>query len=481
MGEIKKNFIFNIIYQFLILIIPLITIPYVSRVLGADGIGQYSYTYSIVYYFMMFAMLGISNYGNRIISKTRDDKATMSKTFKEIYLIQFILSLVMIVIYYLYISLCNVKYQQIAIIQIIYIFSCMFDINWLFFGLEKFKLTITRNILIKILSLITIFIFVKTKSDVWKYTLILSLSTLISQIALWPFLKRNILNLNISVSDAFKHFKPCLKLFLPVIAITIYKVMDKTMIGIFSNISEVGYYENAEKIINVPNSIITALGTVMLPRMSNLFHHGKSEQGINLIERCMKFIMFLSFAMIFGLICISKDFSLLFFGAGFEKTGILIIYLSITIIFIAWGNVIRTQYLIPNENDNEYIISAFLGAIVNFIMNIILIPRYNSIGACIGTIFAEFSVVAYQTFIIRKKLPISKYIKNSFSFGIKAFIMFVLIKCVSYVNISVEIKLLLQIVLGVIIYFILNINYVIKLVDFNNLFKNILKVCKKTK
>ena len=242
MGEIKKNFIFNIIYQFLILIIPLITIPYVSRVLGADGIGQYSYTYSIVYYFMMFAMLGISNYGNRIISKTRDDKATMSKTFKEIYLIQFILSLVMIVIYYLYVSLFNIKYQQIAIIQIIYIFSCMFDINWLFFGLEKFKLTITRNILIKILSLITIFIFVKTKSDVWKYTLILSLSTLISQIALWPFLKRNILNLNISVSDAFKHFKPCLKLFLPVIAITIYKVMDKTMIGIFSNISEVGYY-----------------------------------------------------------------------------------------------------------------------------------------------------------------------------------------------------------------------------------------------
>ena len=155
----KKNFIYNIIYQILILILPLITIPYVSRILGADGIGIYSYTYSIAYYFMLVAMLGLNNYGNRTIAKVRDDKEKLSKEFFGIYSLQLITSIIMVICYLLYVLIFDNSYKIIALIQILYVISTVFDINWFFFGIEKFKLTITRNTIIKVLSLVLIFIF----------------------------------------------------------------------------------------------------------------------------------------------------------------------------------------------------------------------------------------------------------------------------------------------------------------------------------
>jgi O-antigen/teichoic acid export membrane protein len=175
---VKKNFIYNFIYQILILILPLITVPYVSRVLGADGVGTYSYTYSIAYYFMIIAMLGLNNYGNRRIAKVRDNKEDLSKEFWSIYKLQLITSSIMIILYFLYVSLFATKYKLIAFIQILYVASSMLDINWFFFGIEKFKLTITRNTIIKVFSLILIFIFVKNENDLWKYTTILSSSIL---------------------------------------------------------------------------------------------------------------------------------------------------------------------------------------------------------------------------------------------------------------------------------------------------------------
>ena len=211
----KKNLIYNIIYQLLILILPLITMPYVSRVLGADGIGTYSYTYSIAYYFMIFGMLGLNNYGNRTIAKVRDDKDKLSKEFCSIYIFQLITTSAMIILYFIYILVFFEQYRYIAIIQSMYVISSMFDINWFFFGIEKFKLTITRNTFIKVLSLVLIFTFVKTVEDVWKYTAILAGSTLFSNIILFSFLKRYVKFTKINKYDVFKHFKPNLILFLP--------------------------------------------------------------------------------------------------------------------------------------------------------------------------------------------------------------------------------------------------------------------------
>lgn len=464
MKDVKKNFLLNIIYQIFILIIPLITTPYVSRVLGSNGIGIYSFTYSIVYYFMIFAMLGLNNYGNRTIAKCRDNKEKLSKTFKEIYTMQLITSLSMITLYFLYIIIFDNQYKLIAIIQSMYVISCTFDINWFFFGIEKFKLTVTRNTFIKLLSLILIFVFVKDSNDVWIYTLILSGSILLSQLLLWPFVKKYVNKTKLKFADIKKHFKPCFTLFLPVIAVTIYKMMDKTMLGLMTNVNEVGFYESAEKIINVPNAIIAALGTVMLPRMSNIYANKKDKEASKMIDYSIKLMMFLAFAMTFGLIAISKDFTILFFGGEFTKTSLLISLLSITILFLSWGNVLRTQYLIPKEKDNIYIISAFIGALTNLICNFIFIPLFASAGACIGTILAEFFVMFYQSLKIRKELPLKKYLYDVIPFFFKSVIMFIIILLFGKLQINVYLKLCLQFIIAVVVYCSLNYKYVLQVI-----------------
>lgn len=372
----------------------------------------------------------------------------------------------MVITYLIYIILFNIRYKQIAVIQIFYVISSIFDINWFFFGLEKFKITIIRNTIIKIISLVSIFLFVRNSDDLWVYTLILSGSTFLSQIILWPYIKKYVNFTKIKIIDILKHLKPCLILFIPVIAVSIYKIMDKIMLGNMASIVEVGYYENAVKIIDVPKGIITSLGTVMLPRMSNMIAKGEEEKIKMYIGKSLQVIMFLALPITMGLIAISDDFILIFLGNNFTKTGTLIKYLAISLIFLSWANVIRTQYLIPKERDKDYIISVILGAIVNLVMNIILIPRYASIGACYGTICAELIVMLYQTYKVKNELNISVYIKNIMIFVINSLIMFIIVDLLNYIPMSIYYRLILQVIIGIIIYIVLNFKYIITLVDF---------------
>lgn len=461
----KINYIYNIIYQILILIIPIITAPYLSRVVGVDGVGIYSYTYSIVYYFMLLTLLGVNNYGNRSIAKVRDNKETLSKTFWSIYLFQLIMGIIMLLLYVLYIFSFNIKFKIHSIIEILFVVSAMLDINWFFFGMEEFKKTITRNTIVKIANVVLIFCLVKTENDLWKYTLIMSGMTLLGQIILWSFMKGKINFAKVSTKDIKMHIKPNLLLFIPVIAISLYKIMDKIMLGSIANVTEVGYYENAEKIIGIPLSFIISLGTVMLPRVTNLLSNGSIGKVKEYINKSINFVMFLSFPMCCGLITIGYNFAPVFFGKEFQKTGILIMLLSITLTFLSFANVIRTQYLIPKEKDKIYIRSVCLGALINLIMNCIFIPLYGSIGACFGTIAAEFMVMFYQTISVRKELPISTYIKNITPFAIKSLIMLIGIYPLNLLNMNKTILIISQVILGCIIYGLLNIKYILSIIS----------------
>ena len=298
MNQVKKNFIYNIFYQVLILILPFITAPYLARVMGAEGVGVYSYSYSVVYYFLLFALLGINNYGNRSIAKVRDDKEKLSKTFISIYLLQITTTCIAMLCYTFYLLFIVKENAEIAQIQIIYLISTAFDVNWFFFGIEKFKLTVTRNTIIKIISVVLIFLFVKSRDDLIMYTLIMSISTLVSQLVLWPYIIKNIKKTNVEGKDIIKHIKPCIILFIPVLSFSIYKIMDKIMLGNMISMSEVGFYENAEKIITAPTSIITALGTVMMPKISNLISKNDQDEVKRYMKSSIEFVCFIATAMI---------------------------------------------------------------------------------------------------------------------------------------------------------------------------------------
>ena len=463
MSSVKKNFIYNTTYQILILIIPLITAPYLSRVIGAEGIGVYSYTYSITYYFGLFILLGLNNYGNRKIAQVKDDKEKLSKEFLSIYSMQLFMAIIVIAIYGIYISLNDYTYKVIQVIQIIYLISVSLDINWFFFGLEKFKITVTRNMIVKIISFISIFLFVRDEQDLWVYTLIMSLSYLVSQCCLFPFLKKIIKPVKITFKDLLKHIKPNLILFIPAISVSVYKVMDKIMLGSMTDMTTVGYYENAEKIINIPITIITALGTVMLPRISNLVSNGKEEDARRYTDISIKFMMFLAIPFTLGILAIIENFAPIYFGNEFAISGIYAKYLSTTIIFISWANVIRTQYLLPNEKDKIYIVSIISGAVLNFIFNIFLIKLYSGLGAIIATIIAEFTVMIIQTIYVINKMNIKKYFKETIILLIKGLIMyFVVINLDRLIENKVQL-IIIQVIVGVGIYSVLNYKYIMTL------------------
>ncbi len=285
----KKNFIYNLAYQILVMVLPLITTPYIARVIGPEGVGVQSYTYSVANYFVLFAVLGINNHGNRSIAMVRNDKEKLSRTFSSIYSVQFIMSIIMIVLYLMYVLFFIKDNKIIYIIQSIYILSALLDINWFFFGMEQFKLTVVRNAIVKLASVGSIFIIVKSAEDLYLYSLILALGSLVSQIVLWMYLKKYIRLVKVTKEEIIPQIKPILILFIPAIAISIYKIMDKIMLGSMTNMIEVGLFENTEKIINIPLGVISALGTVMLPKMSNIYANGNEESGKKYIGLSINF------------------------------------------------------------------------------------------------------------------------------------------------------------------------------------------------
>lgn len=454
--SIKKNFLYNISYQILVMILPLITAPYISRIIGAVGIGVYSYTYSVANYFVLFAMLGLNNYGNRSIAAVRDDKERLNETFSEIYTLQIVTTLIMIIFYFIFVTLVDSIDQKITLIQAVFIISALLDINWLFFGLEQFKLTVTRNMIIKILTVICIFIFVKNSGDLWIYTVIMAGGTLLSQSMLWAFLKKYVSFKRPTLNGIIRHIKPNLILFIPVIAVSIYKIMDKIMLGSMTTMTQVGYYENSEKIIGIPMGIITALGVVMLPRMTNLTANGNFDTAKKYIEISLKFIMFLAIGITLGLSGVSRQFIPLFFGEEFVNAVPVVSVLAFTVLFISWANVIRTQYLIPQKMDAIYIKSTGLGAIINVIVNLLLIPSCGATGAAIGTIFAEAAVASYQTWKVRNELEINKYFKNSCIYIVPGVVMYLIIILVGQIEVNSFISILLQISIGGITYVVLS-------------------------
>lgn len=461
--SIKKNFLYNMVYQILVIIMPLITTPYIARVIGPTGSGTYSYTYSIANYFVIFAMLGINNYGNRLIAKNRDDENKLSYEFTSLFILHTLISLISLIVYIIFSVFIVKDYQTFFLLQGIYVLSAVFDINWLFFGLEEFKLTVTRNIIIKLISVVLIFTLVKTYDDLILYILILNGSNLLSQLMLYPFLRKNKIKLTkISWNVIFKHFKPLIILFIPVLALSIYKLMDKIMIGKIINLTEVGLYEYAERIINLPMTLITTLGTVMLPRMSNLVAKNADKEIKEYISKSMKFILFLSMPICVGIIMISNDFIPFFLGNSYNKTVILVQILAITIPIISFANVIRTQYLIPKSKDKDFSISLLLGALVNFILNYILIERYQSIGACIATVMAETVVMLYQAFKVKKEIQIMEYIKYGCDFLFKSIIMGAIIYTINIINIdNALIKVITNIIVAIIVYILLNYKFIL--------------------
>ena len=476
-SSIKKNFAYSTLYQVLIIIVPLVTSPYLARTLGAESIGINSWTHSIATYFQMLALLGIGNYGNRTIASVRADKEKRNVAFCGIYICQLVMSVLMIISYTFFVIYAIDNYRMIFFIQGLYILTSATDITWFFYGMEEFKTTVLKSTFARFLSLACIFIFVKCPDDLWKYALILSASSLLANILTWPQLLKHVRFSIPSIKNITHHIKPIIVLFAPVLAISVFTNMDRTMIGYLSSVAENGYYENTYKIIGVPKSIITALGTVMLPHTANLIASGKEEKSNEYIKTTILYTMIVSSPLVFGMAAVANVFSVVFWGEAFRTCGLLIACIAPSITFSVLGSVVRTQYLIPRSKDKEYIMSLIVGAIVNFNINMSLIPKLGAFGAVIGTVVAEFVMTFIQFYFVRKILNPIIYLCSGIPFYVIGLLMYIVVKNMTWrMNESVY-SLTIQIIIGALIYLIFTSIFIMKSKnkDISNLKTNIIQ------
>ena len=309
---------------------------------------------------------------------------------------------------------CSQDYRIYYRFFIIELISQCIDISWFFQGIEEFKKTVIRNSIVKLLFSISIFIFVKSPDDLGKYIVLITGANLIGNLSLWLYIPKYIQKIKIKELKVFKHLKPTIVLFIPQIAVQVYTVLDRTMIGqIINDKSEVGFYEQAQKVVKLLLTFVTSLGTVMVPRMANTFAKGDKEQLKKYMYSSFKFVYFLSFPIMAGLILVSKEFVPIFFGEGYEKVIILINVIVPIVLFIGLSNIIGTQFLLPTKRQKEYTISVIVGAIINFILNLVLIKKYASFGASIATVIAELSVTLIQFYFVRKEIEIVKVLTFS--------------------------------------------------------------------
>lgn len=454
--QVIKNFLYNASYQLLVIILPLITVPYVSNILGAEGIGNYAFTYANMQYFVIFGMVGITLYGNRQIAYVRENKENLKNTFYSIYTLQLITTTISFVLYLIFtLVFNNGDYKWLYIVQGINIIASMADISWLFMGLEQFKKTVVRNTVVKLVSLASIFIFVKSSNDTVIYTLILALSALIGNLTFWFYVAKAIGFKSIKISGLNLHLKASLALFIPQIAIQIYVLLDRTMLGTITDTIQVGFYENSQKIVKIVLTLVTAIGTVMMPKIANTVASGDMKKVKYYIKNSFFFVSALSIPLMFGLMGVAPELSPWFFGNNFVGIEKLIVISSLIILAISWSNVLGMQLLVPLNKTKEFTISVTSGAIINFILNLVLIKRVGATGACISTIIAEFTVTSVQFYLIKDFIKAKELIKPVLLFIPTATVMYIFVRIVGRSMGAGIVTNIIQGIVGVISYFII--------------------------
>ena len=452
-SKVITNYIYSSFYQLFLIIVPLITAPYLARTLLPTAVGINSYVSSVVTIFTSIGLIGLNNYSIREIAYVRDDKKKLTKTFSEIFILRLICFFITVIIYVIYAMIS--EYKLYFLIQLIAVSANFVDVCWIYHGFEEFKITVTRNFIVKILNIICIFIFIKEPDDLLLFMIISSIFALIVNVILYFGVKKRVGNLTFKNLEIKRHLISTLRLFAPQIASMIYLECDKMMIKFLaSDISYVGFYDQSERIIKIPLALITALSSVMLPKIANEFKKKNTKIIKENVTMAFKFSLLMAIPLTFGIIGISKNFIPWFLGTGYEEVITIMMVLSIIVLFISMSSVSGNQYLIAIDKTNILTISCCCGALINIISNLIFIPKYNAIGAAIGTIAAEITVFLIQIHYIKEIVSIKELIKYSKNYLISGIIMLVCILLIQGQTSNIFITVI-QITTGGLIYFVM--------------------------
>ena len=455
MPSIRRNFVYKLLYEILALAAPLITAPYVSRVLGAEGVGIYSYSQSCIAYFTMFAVLGTNIYGMREIARCRDDKTVYSKTFWEIEILTVITSTICVILW-VGITIQSTEYKPYFLALVPTLFASMFDISWFYTGQEAVGYTVFWNAICKIAGVVLIFSFIKSKDDVVAYIMLNSLILMFGNLSMWIFLPKFLVRVSVKSLRIWHHFKETLIYFIPTIATSIYTVLDKTLIGLITNDAyQNGFYEQATKIINIAKTAsFVALNSVMGARLAYLFAENKIEEAKSKIKTAMNMILLLTIGSMLGVVAIAPDFVPVFFGEGYEPVIDLLYLMAPLIVIIGISNCIGTQYYTPIGKTKIASLYMIAGSVVNLILNILFIPVLGAKGAVIGSIGAEAVITMLFVHFDERYITWKYLLMIGYKKVIAGLLMLLMIRTMSLnLNLSGIVLVCVQVIVGILTYF----------------------------
>lgn len=452
--SIAENLFYNMLYQVLVTVLPIITTPYIARALGLQASGVHSYTESIVTYFTLFGSLGTSLYAVRKIASVREDDELLAKTALEIMALKLMLMLLTLAVFVP--TLCfGSEYSYIYRIHIINIVAVGIDISWFYQGIEDFKKVTIRNLMMKLLFVIALFVFVKTPDDLPIYVLSIVVSSLLGNLIMLYYLPKYINIKSVPALKPLLHLKESIVLFVPQIMNYVYVLLDRSLLGWMTNTDNVGIYDQAQRLVRMITGIMQTLGYVMMARIANLSATNDTDGIKKYIQKSIDFTLFLAFPFMFGIMAVAPDFVPLFLGDEYLQVIPTLRLLSFVILTSSFNSILGVQLLIPLKREKVYTAAMISGAAVNVLVNICLIPHLGVTGACIASITAELVVFTVSFISARDMLSVKTIIKNNLIVFLASVVMYLAVTLVARVNLNLFLKLVLEVGTGVIVYFII--------------------------
>lgn len=401
--SVKFNFIMNMLLTVSNFLFPLITFPYVSRVLSPIGTGKVAFAYSIVSYFSIFAAFGVANYGIRACAQVRNNKEELSKTVQEILFINVVIMSFIYVIYFIgIVFIPELKAEKtLFLISGLNILFTILGVEWLYKGVEQYFYITIRSIIFKLIAFILVFTCINDSKDYATYAFIIIFATVGSGIVNLYNLRKIIFVKYLGSYNFKRHIKPMMTFFITTIAVAFYVNVSVALLGFIQGNEEVGYYNAAYRIRDVMVSIITSLGVVLLPRLSFYIENNMQDKFNDMVSKSTQFIFILSFPLVVFCILFAKQAVLILAGSSYYGSILPLQILSIIIFIVGLSNLTGIQMLIPLKKEKYLCYSVVIAAIVNMVLNLFLIPKCGAVGAAISVAIAEVIILVYQIYILR--------------------------------------------------------------------------------
>lgn len=397
--SLVKNSFFNVIYQLLNVLFPLVTAPYIARILLPDNVGKVAIAQNWAQYFIVFAALGIPTYAIREIAKSKHNKAELNHTFTELFSINFISTTISVVAYLITIFSFN-NFRQNIMLYLAVGLGILFNyitIDWLYQGLEDYGYIAIRSFIVKLLSLLALLILVRSKNDYVLYALISACAIGCNNIFNILHLSQIGVKFNFNHLSFSHHIKPIIIFFTNSITVKLYTLINVTLLGILSTDAAAAFYTNSDKVVRLIVATISAIGGVLLPRFSVYAQRGEKEKCADVASKVFHILFFLFVPTCLGLILMSKEIVLILFGSQYTASIPTLQIMSLLLLSLGFNGLFGT-ILLAFGHERENLLCPIAGALTCLIFNFALIPTLAQNGAAIACVVAESVVTGVAVF-----------------------------------------------------------------------------------